>query len=254
MFFILVLVFFIFSWYFLRAGTLVRAAMDSDDEIFLTQNTFSQEAFSPELNLEELLGDFREVSDRDSVEVEKKENPGRNIVVVCDNEVEKRRESRTPANTKVNTSWAVRCWEEWAVERNVKVRKNSSKEKYYEVNPDIKKVANEQLDYWLGKFVLEIGKKKKPGGVYLPNTLYQMCCGLQRFLRDNGRPGLDVFEDPKFKHFQDCLDAEMKRLTNIGVGSTVKQAEPLREDQEQKLWNLGLLGEDSPSVLLNTFH
>ena len=24
------------------------------------------------------------------------------------------------------------------------------------------------------------------------------------------------------------------------------------EDQEQKLWNLGLLGEDSPSVLLNT--
>ena len=57
------------------------------------------------------------------------------MVVVCDNEVEKRREPRVPANTKVNTSWAVRCWEEWAVERNVKVKKNSSKEKYYEVNP-----------------------------------------------------------------------------------------------------------------------
>ena len=81
--------------------------MDSDDEIFLTQNNFSQE--SPELNLEELVGDLREVSERDSVEVEKKENPGRNIAVVCDNEVEKRRESRIPANTKVNTSWAVRC-------------------------------------------------------------------------------------------------------------------------------------------------
>lgn len=85
---------------FLGASTLVRAAMDSDEEIFLTQNTFSQAPFSPELNLEELLGDFREVSERDSVEVEKKENPGRNIVVVCDNEVEKRRESRIPANTK----------------------------------------------------------------------------------------------------------------------------------------------------------
>ena len=72
--------------------------MDSDDEIFLTQNTFSQEPFSPELNLEELLEDFREVSERDIVEVAKKENPGRNIVVVCDNEVE------IPANTKVNTS------------------------------------------------------------------------------------------------------------------------------------------------------
>ena len=36
------------------------------------------------------MGDFREVSERDSVEVEKKENPGCNIVVVCDNEVKKR--------------------------------------------------------------------------------------------------------------------------------------------------------------------
>ena len=34
-------------------STLVRAAMDSDNQIFLTQNTFSQEPFSPELNLEE---------------------------------------------------------------------------------------------------------------------------------------------------------------------------------------------------------
>ena len=75
--------------------------MDSDDEIFLTQNTFSLEPFSPELNLEELVGDLREASERGSVEVEKKENPGRNLVVVCDNEVEKRRESRIPANTKV---------------------------------------------------------------------------------------------------------------------------------------------------------
>ena len=49
------------------------------------------------------MGDLREVSERDSVEVEKKENPGCNIVV-CDNEVEKRRELRIPANTKVNTS------------------------------------------------------------------------------------------------------------------------------------------------------
>ena len=63
-------------------------------------------------------------------------------MVVCDNEVEQRRESRIPASTKVNTIRAVRCWEEWAVEHNLKVKKNRSKEKYYEVNSDIKKVDN----------------------------------------------------------------------------------------------------------------
>ena len=35
----------------------MTAAMDSDEKIFLTQNTFSQEPFSPELSLEELVGD-----------------------------------------------------------------------------------------------------------------------------------------------------------------------------------------------------
>ena len=53
------------------------------------------------------------------------------------------------------------------------VIRTSVQEKYYEVNPDIKKVANEQLDCWLEKFVLEIRKKKEPGRVYPPNTLYQ---------------------------------------------------------------------------------
>ena len=51
------------------------------------------------------------------------------FVITKSRREEKRRESRIPANTKVNASWAVRCWEEWAVERNVKVKKNNSKEK-----------------------------------------------------------------------------------------------------------------------------
>ena len=144
---------------FLGASTLVRAAIDSDDEIFLMQNTFSQEPFSPELNLEELVGDFREVSERDSVEVEKKENPGRNIVVVCDTEVEKRRESRIPANTKVNTSWAVLYWDEWTIECNVKVKKNSSKEKYYEVNPQQKYKSTDEGMIPINIHHLQFGQK-----------------------------------------------------------------------------------------------
>ena len=134
--------------------------MDIDDEIFLTQNTFSQEPFSPELNLEELVGDFREVSERDSVEVEKKENPGRNIVVVCNKEVQKGRESRIAANTKVKTSWAVRCWEEWAIELNVKVKKNSSKEKYYKVNPRQKYKSKDEGMIPINIHHLQFGRKR----------------------------------------------------------------------------------------------
>ena len=115
------------------------------------------------------------------------------------------------------------------------LKKNSGKEKYDKVNPDIKKVANEQLDYWLGKIVSEIPKKKEPGSVYPPNTLYQMW--FKAVLKGQWSARTERFRGTYIKHFQDCLDAEVKRLTNIGVGSTVKQAEPLCEDPEQKLWN-----------------
>ena len=42
----------------------------------------------------------------------------RKIVIVDDEELEKRKEFRIPPNTRINTSWAVRAWSEWALERN----------------------------------------------------------------------------------------------------------------------------------------
>ena len=104
-----------------------------------------------------------------------------------------------------------------------------------QVDPDILKVGEKELNYWFSKFVVEIRKKQEPGRVYPPNTLYQICCGLQWFLRNNGQPALNIFEQPMFKGFQDCLDAEMERLTSCGVGATVKEAESLFEGQEEKL-------------------
>lgn len=32
------------------------------------------------------------------------------------------------------------------------------------------------------------------------------------------------------------LDAEMKRLRSLGLGTTVKQAEPITNDKEDRLW------------------
>ena len=40
------------------------------------------------------------------------------IVIVDDEELEKRKASRIPQNTRINTSRAVRVWSEWAEERN----------------------------------------------------------------------------------------------------------------------------------------
>ena len=48
------------------------------------------------------------------------------------------------------------------------------------------------------------------------------------------------------------LDAKMKRLQSAGVGSKKKQAEVLTEEDEELLWQKGLLGDATPQTLVDT--
>ncbi len=75
--------------------------------------------------------------------------------------------------------------------------------------------------------------------------------GIQRYLRWNGNPGIDLFKDACFADFRMCLDSEMKRLQRAGLGSQKKKAEPLTEEEEV-LWNKGLLGCKTPQALVDT--
>ena len=96
---------------------------DSEEELFLTQNSFSQDILQPNFSLgsifdpvvgsdepaprnscaEELSKIVSEGSFKDKMKA-----THRQICMVDDEELKKRKESRIPANTRVNTSWAVR--------------------------------------------------------------------------------------------------------------------------------------------------
>ena len=70
--------------------------------------------------------------------------------------------------------------------------KGESRITLLQVNPDILNITdNEELNFWLRKLVVEVRKKKDPGTVYPPDTLYQLCCDLQRHMRDNGQPEIN---------------------------------------------------------------
>ncbi len=45
---------------------------------------------------------------------------------------------------------------------------------------------------------------------------------------------------------------EMKRLQSLGHGSNKRQAEILSQDEEEALWEKGLLGDATPQTLLDT--
>ena len=67
----------------------------------------------------------------------------------------------------------------------------------------------QELDFWLSKFVLEA--RMGNGEPYPPDTLYGICAGLLRYIRER-RPEINIFKDPQFDGFQRTLDGEMKCL------------------------------------------
>lgn len=71
-------------------------------------------------------------------------------------------------------------------------------------------------------------------------------------LRCNGKPHIDFFKDEEFADFRASLDAEMKRLQNQGIGSKKQQTKVLTEDEEELLWQKGLLGDATSHSLLDT--
>ena len=48
------------------------------------------------------------------------------------------------------------------------------------------------------------------------------------------------------------LDGEMKCLNGTGNYMNKKQPQPITKEQENRLWELGLLGDHNAHVLLNT--
>ena len=60
------------------------------------------------------------------------------------------------------------------------------------------------------------------------------------------------FKEPGFSKFRIVLDSEMKRLRAAGVGTVQQKAEPITLEEEEVLWQRGILGDSTPHSLLDT--
>ena len=153
-------------------------------------------------------------------------------------EIEQARLKGVPLKTQQDTGYCVRLW-------------NACHQAAASVTiPPLPDLDSTQLQRWLTSFILEV--RKKDGSEFPPNTLHHLICGLVRYIRLHGKPQLDVFKDPDFSGFRSSLDAEMKRLQTLGIGSKRRQAEIFTEEDEEMLWQQGLLGDSSPQSLLDT--
>ena len=99
-------------------------------------------------------------------------------------------------------------------------------------------------------FIPEV-TKVKGDGMYPAKTLYQMVVAIQKHLNVNKLPW-HLLDDKKFSNVRIMLDNVMKEKTEMSVGTVKKQAELITYEQENLLWQEGILGEDEPDKLCDT--
>ena len=162
---------------------------------------------------------------------------------------EQHRVTAIPQKTIAATAWGMNIYSEWAAARIIK---NSTMPNVCDLTTPLLDMKPGEIAYWMGKFILEI--RKKDGTEYPPKTLYQIVCCFKRHFEANGKHNINPLSNEEFGNFRRTLDAEMQRLHRKGLGTQPKQAEPITEDEESRLWRSGQLGKQSSQALLNTVY
>ena len=112
------------------------------------------------------------------------------FALTSDTQLEEAKVAAISKNTAKSTLWCVNVWKEWS-----QYRQSLHPGAYSEWPIHLYLADNQQLDYWLSKFVLET--RKRNGDHYPPKTLYAICCGLQRYIQDHCSD-VNLFSSPLF--------------------------------------------------------
>ena len=154
-------------------------------------------------------------------------------------------EGFVPDNTKANTEWAVRVFNEWAAWRRT-ARADDAVPRDILFSCDA--VA---LNKWLSLFIVKARKKDRSR---CPSkTLTLLLCGLKRYMTKVNPcvPNFVDEKDPRFAGLRGTRDTVACQLREEGVGAAVKHTEVISSMEESLLWSQGSLGVTSPTALLN---
>ncbi|XP_063410498.1 uncharacterized protein LOC134693586 [Mytilus trossulus] len=95
--------------------------------------------------------------------------------------------------------------------------------------------------------------KKKDGGTYPSNSIYDLFSSIQGYIRHQKSSRINFFTNPEFLRAIQVLDAVMKERATEGLcANTCKQANVISVGEETSLYDKGILGVDNLQQLLDT--
>lgn len=162
---------------------------------------------------------------------------------VTTDDLNKLKEGHCPANTAKNNAWALKTFEEWRIARNSKFPADPCPENILTLD------NKEIVCSWFCKFISEA--RKADGHEYTPRSLYLILAGLQRHMRQlKPSDEINIFQDVAFKSLRNVCDALFKQLHSKGIGTEAKATPVITVDDEDALWEKGILDLNTPKGLL----
>lgn len=139
---------------------------------------------------------------------------------VSDDEICKLIKDQENVNRKNKTKWAMNLFEKWRNNRRENI-------------PDFRLMTSEIMEFWLGRFGMEV--RKRNGTEHPPRSIYLILCGLLRFLKDNGVYDNNFLDKNigEFTDFRKLDNTRMNLLIDKGFGCSWKQADPILLNDEK---------------------
>ena len=151
--------------------------------------------------------------------------------------------------TEKKCEWAVNLFNKWKYWRNEKAAQTAGDQDTSPVHVELLDMTKDELCFSLTRFTLEA--KKTSGQPYPAETLYEIVISIQLYLALNGRE-MKFLNDPEFVTLKNTLDTRMKDLTQQGIRVRRRQAEIISVEEEDKMWNMAVLGDTTPQKLVDT--
>ena len=154
-----------------------------------------------------------------------------------------------PSNTIKNDNWAYNNFIAWHDARNREHSENPCLEDLYKQPFDVS-----ALLYWLSRYACET--HTRVGEKYPTSTVYCLLGGLLRRMRAVSQdcPTFLDTSDFCFKEMHSIIDAYFQQLQAEGVGTVVEHATLISKEEENALWENGVVGDGTPTQLLNAVY
>lgn len=156
-------------------------------------------------------------------------------------------------NTVRTNNWAVNAFQEWKNTRNLANPKEYVPDDILDQEYGLDGVSIDPLVHWLSVFFDEV--RSRDGRSYPPMSLQGMLFAIVRTMRQKNPPTPNFMnrKDFRFKVLHDKIDSAFSDYEEQGNGSQKRPPPHMTSitlEQENNLWEQGILGTDSPLKLL----